>query len=238
MSESLLDHLVEAPEKAETKGRVFGVMPALVTNTQDPEKLGRIKVNYPWLSETSESDWVRVVSIFAGKDRGGFFLPDVGDEVMVIFQQGDMDLPYILGGVWNTTATPPEENAGGKNNIKIIKSRSGHTITISDDSEGQKEMVEIKTNAGHQILLDDAAGKEKIDIIDKTGSNKINIDAVKNAITIESAMEMTLKATNITIEASGNLNLKGAIVKAESSATMNLEAGAINTIKGAMVKIN
>lgn len=238
MSESILDHLDAPSEKAVGKGRVYGVKLAIVTNTQDPEKLGRIKVNYPWLSETSESDWVRVCSPFAGKDRGQFFLPDVGDEVLVAFQQGDMDLPYVLGGLWNSSSTPPEENADGKNNIKIIKSRSGHTITISDDSEGKKEMVEIKTNAGHQILLDDAAGSEKIDIIDKTGSNKINIDAVSNAITIESAMEMTLKAVNITIEASGNLNLKGAIVKAESSATMNLEAGAINTIKGAMVKIN
>lgn len=238
MSESLLDQLDDPSEKAAGKGRVYGVMLAIVTNTQDPEKLGRIKVNYPWLSETSESDWVRVCSIFAGKDRGGFFLPDVGDEVLVAFQQGDMDLPYVLGGLWNTSSTPPEENADGKDNIKIIKSRSGHTITISDDSEGQKELVEIKTNAGHQVLLDDAAGKEKIDIIDKTGSNKITIDSVKNAVTIESAMEMTLKSTNITIEASGNFNFKGAIVKGESSATMNLEAGAINTIKGAMVKIN
>jgi len=239
MSESILDSLGgNEQDRLEQAERIYGVMTAIVTNTKDPEQLGRIKINYPWLNEASESDWVRVVSLMAGPDRGGFFLPDVGDEVLVAFQNGNLHTPYVLGGVWNKNKKPPEKNADGKDNIKIYKSRSGHTMTFSDDSEGKKELVEIKTNAGHVILLDDASGKEKIEIKDKTGSNKITIDSTANSITIESTTDIKMKSTNITIEASGNLNMKGAMVKAEASGNMNLEAGGINTVKGSMVKIN
>ncbi len=238
MSESILDYIGSPGEEAAQANRIYGVVPAKVTNTKDPEKLGRIKVNYPWLAEASESDWIRVASFMAGSSRGVFFLPEVGDEVLVSFQQGDFDSPFIIGALWSTDAKPPEENADGKNNIKLIKSRSGHTITISDDTEGQKAKIEIKTNAGHVILLDDASGKEKIDIKDKTGKNKITIDSVKNAINIESSMEIKLKATNITIEASGQLNLKGATAKVEASGTLDLKSSGIANLKGSMTKIN
>ncbi|NIM17828.1 MAG: phage tail protein [Candidatus Aminicenantes bacterium] len=238
MSESLLDYLGSTEEEEAYANRIYGVVPAKVTNTKDPEKLGRIKVNYPWLAEASESDWIRIASFMAGSGRGGFFLPDVGDEVLVSFQQGDFDSPFIIGALWSTDAKPPEENADGKNNIKLIKSRCGHTITISDDTEASKAKIEIKTNAGHIILMDDASGSEKIEIKDKTGNNKITIDSTANAINIESSMEIKLKATNITIEASGQLNLKGATAKVEASATLDLNASGIATLKGSMTKIN
>lgn len=236
--ESLLDLLEDPREKAKQAKRINGVVPAVVSNLKDPESLGRIKVNFPWLSETSETGWARVASFIAGGDRGAFFLPEVGDEVLVAFHQGDIDDPYIIGALWSEKDMPPEKNSDGKNNVKLYKSRSGHTITFSDDSEGKKEKIEIKSNAGHTVTLDDASGSEKIEIKDKTGRNKITIDSASKAISIESSMELNLKATNIGIkasgnlklEATGNLELKGAIIKAQASG--------IAEIKGAMVKIN
>ena len=159
----------------------------------------------------------------AGKNRGSFFLPEVGDEVLVAFDRDDFHHPYVLGALWNGKDTPPETNSDGKNNIRKIKSRSGHEIVFNDDDQGKKEKVEIKTRAGHQVVLDDSAGGEKIEIKDKTGSNKVVIDSVKNDVTVESAMTLKLKAQKIDIEA---------------GAAMQLKAGATLTVQGALVKIN
>jgi uncharacterized protein involved in type VI secretion and phage assembly len=217
---------------------IYGVIPAIVTNIKDPEKRGRIKVCYKQHGEDNESDWIRMISFMAGKNRGAFFLPDVGDEVLVAFHHGDINSPYVLGALWSTEDVPPEKNEDGKNNIKIIRSRSGHKIIICDDHEKKKERVEIITKAGHQLVLDDENGKEKIIVKDKTGSNKMIIDSVKKAINIESTNDIFLKSKNITIEASANLKMKAAKTKSEASGTMDMKAGGIATLKGSLVKIN
>ncbi len=216
---------------------VNGVLTAKVTNTQDTEKLGRIKVQFLGQGTDNESDWIRVAAFYGGSSRGAFFLPEVGDEVLVSFIQGSVDRPVVIGVLWDKTDKPPEENADGKNNIKMFKSRAGHEVTFSDDTEGQAAKIEIKSSAGHIITLDDASGSEKIEIKDKTGSNKMLIDSAQNAITIESGMKLdiktttlTIKGTNVTIEAEASLTLKGAMLKGEASG--------IAEIKGSMVKIN
>ncbi|MEW6181719.1 MAG: phage baseplate assembly protein V [Bacillota bacterium] len=203
--------------------RVYGVVVGIVTNNRDPEGMGRVKVKFPWRDDTDESFWTRMAVPMAGKERGTYFLPEVGDEVLVAFDRGDIRCPYVLGGLWNGVDTPPETNADGKNNVRKIKSRSGHEIIFADDAEGGKEKVEIHTAAGHKILLDDAKGGEKIELVDKTGSNSIKIDSVQNTIAVESAM---------------NLKIKAQMVEIESGGMMTIKAGATLTIKGALVQIN
>ena len=94
----------------DSHNRFFGVTLGLVTNNQDPEKLGRIKVKFPWLSDEDESNWARIITPMAGDDRGMFFLPEVDDEVLVAFEQGDMRFPFVLGSLWNGQDKPPETN--------------------------------------------------------------------------------------------------------------------------------
>jgi uncharacterized protein involved in type VI secretion and phage assembly len=163
------------------------------------------------------------MSFMAGAERGGFFLPEVGDEVLVAFEHGDINYPYVIGALWNSEDPPPETNRDGNNNFRKITSRSGHEIIFNDDEQGGAEKLEIHTNAGHQIILDDSTGQEKIEIVDKTENNSIKIDSVQNSITIESSANLNIKAQTITIEANASLELK---------ATGNL------TIQGAMVRIN
>jgi uncharacterized protein involved in type VI secretion and phage assembly len=220
---NLFDILTDADEERARNRRINGVVTAIVTNNKDEEGLGRVKIEFPWLSEDSEGDWVRVASFMAGKERGGFFLPEVGDEVLVAFEHGDIDYPYVIGVLWSSEDIPPETNQDGKNNIKKITSRSGHEIVFNDDGEQKKEKLEIHTKGGHKIILDDSAGQEKIDIVDKTESNKITIDSVQKSINIESAMQLKIKSQTIEIEA---------------GATMSIKAGATLTIEGALVKIN
>ncbi len=205
--------------------RIYGVVIGIVTSNEDKEGLGRVKVNFPWRGdkdeEKDESYWARVASLMAGKERGAVFYPEVNDEVLVAFEHGDVNHPYIIGALWNSEDKPPETNSDGKNNIRMIRSRSGHKIILND--EQMKEKVEVHTNAGHKIILDDAAAQEKIQIIDKTGSNKIIFDSMMNSIEIESTMKLKIKSQMIEIEA---------------GAMMTIKTKGILTIQGSLVKIN
>lgn len=214
-------------DKPGGKDRQYGVVIGVVTSTKDDEGLGRVKVKFPWRGEETggeaKSHLARVASLMAGKDRGMVFLPEVDDEVLVAFEQGDLNYPYIIGSLWNSKDKPPEKNSDGKNNIRKIMSRSGHEIIFNDDSEQKKEKVEIHTKANHQIILDDAAGQEKIEIIDKTGGNKITFDSVQNSISIESTMQLKINAQTIDIEAGGMMTIK---------------SSGVLTLQGSVIKIN
>ena len=220
---NLVDALSEDREHRSKARRVNGVAVGIVSNAKDPEGIGRVKIQFPWLSEDNESDWTKVVSFMAGKDRGGFFLPEVGDEVLVGFEHGDINSPYVIGALWSGEDKPPETNADGKNNIRKIRSRSGHEIIFNDDDSARKEKLEIRTNGGHSILLDDSSGQEKIEVIDKTGSNKISIDSMQNSICIESGMQLKIKSNMVEIEGTASLTLK---------------SNAVLTVEGLPVKIN
>src|SRR6185312_11334219 len=153
----------------------------------------------------------------AGPSRGLYFLPEVGDEVLVAFEHGNPETLYVLGGLWNGKDKPPESNSDGKNNLRTIKSRSGHIIRLTD-----------------------TAGEEKIEIIDKSAKNTIVISSKDNTITISADADITVKS------ASGKLKLAGngveissqAAVKIEASQSMDLKAASQLTIKGATVNIN
>ncbi len=187
-----------------------GIATAIVTNNEDPEGMGRIKITYTWDEDGYESYWARVMSFMAGDDRGGYFLPEVDDEVVVGFIGGDIEFPLILGALWNGQETPPETNDDGKNNIRKIKSRSGHELIFDDTQSSEK--IEIISQSGHHITLDDSAGGEKITMEDKSG-NSIEMDAVTNKITLKSSMQLSIEASIIEIKADSMLTLKGGIVK-------------------------
>src|SRR5262249_48593564 len=113
---------------------VAGVVPAIVTNLNDPDSLGRVKVKFPWLDDTQESDWARLVQPGARGRRGMFVAPEVNDEVLVAFEQGDINRPYVIGGLWNSQDKPPAtaiEN--GKVKLRTIKTRAGHLIEFGED---------------------------------------------------------------------------------------------------------
>ncbi len=221
---SMIDFLVE--QEHDAQGKLKGVSVGVVTNINDPKKRGRVKVRFPWREEQDNKDdsyWARLATMMAGPDRGSFFVPEVGDEVLVAFEKGEIAHPFVIGALWNGQDAPPEPNFTEENNVRRITSRAGHELIFDDDKQEQAQKVEVHTAAGHKVLLDDASGGEKIEIIDKTGSNKIVIDSVGNKITIESAAELKIASQKISIEA---------------GAAMDIKAGATLTIQGALVKIN
>lgn len=233
---NLLDLLMTEAEPEMRRGRIYGVVVGLVTNNQDPDKLGRVKMRFPWLNQDDESHWARVATLMAGQERGSFFLPEVEDEVLVVFEHGDVRFPYVIGALWNGEDTPPRDNADGKNDLRVIHSRSGHEL-IFNDADG-KEQVEIHTKAGHHILLDDTSGAEKITIKDKTGNNQIELDSAQNSIALVSQTKLSLKSQTIEIEADTSLTLKAQMIEINGGAQMTVKAGSMLTLKGALVKIN
>jgi uncharacterized protein involved in type VI secretion and phage assembly len=215
---NLYDMITAGQQQAADGAKMTGVVIGLVTNNKDPENLGRVRVRFPWFSDDDESQWARVATLMGGKDRGTLFLPEVDDEVLVAFEQGDLRRPYIIGALWNGVDTPPKEFVNdGKNNLRLIKSRSGHLIK-----------------------LDDTEGGEKIQVIDKTGKNSILIDAKDNTITITSDKDIVLKAAKGKISLqSEEIELKStAATKIEAGGEMSLKTSATMTVKGSVVNIN
>jgi uncharacterized protein involved in type VI secretion and phage assembly len=211
-----LSDLIDDDVQRALTARISGVTVAVVTNNQDPDKLGRVKVRFPWLSDEDESQWARVAAPMAGKDRGVFFLPEVDDEVLVTFEHGDIRFPYVIGALWNGKDTPPADNADGKNNIRVIKSRSGHLIRLNDED-----------------------GKETIEIIDKSEKNSIVIDTSKNTITMTSDKDIVLKAKGtLTLDADKIEAKTKGDSKIESGGKLDVKASGELNIKGSTVNIN
>jgi uncharacterized protein involved in type VI secretion and phage assembly len=202
----VLDQLFSPSRETE---RFYGLCVGIVTNNQDPEGMGRVKVRFPWLSGQHESAWARIAAPMAGPGRGAYFLPEVDDEVLVGFEHGIVEFPYVVGALWNGKDQPPVKNEDGKNNLRLIRSRSGHTIR-----------------------LDDTDGKEKVEIWDKDGKNSIVIDSANNAITITAAADIQINCSQ------GKLSLVGKDVEVQADDKMTLQAGGEMVIKGATVNIN
>jgi uncharacterized protein involved in type VI secretion and phage assembly len=212
----LFDELL-AVHQPTVLSHIFGVVIGLVTNNKDPEKMGRVKLKFPWLSDTDESDWARMAVPMAGNDRGFFFLPEVDDEVLVAFEQGNSRFPYVLGVLWNGKDKPPLKNEDGKNNLRVIKSRSGHIIRLNDEE-----------------------GNETIEIVDKSGKNQIVIDTTKNAITLTSDKDITLSASKgtITLDAQKLVFKSSADTKVEAGSGLDLKANAQMKLKGSTIDLN
>lgn len=150
-----------SPQKNLQPGETFLV--GIVTNNQDLEGLGRVKVKFPTLTEEHESYWARVVGVGAGKSRGFYSLPEINDEVLVGFEHGDIHRPYIIGGVWNGKDKTPENVndtvQGGKVRLRTIKTRTGHTIEFVEERKAfSKAGVKIETAGGHKLHLNDSDG--------------------------------------------------------------------------------
>lgn len=199
-------------------GHWYGVFPALVTDIRDPDNQGRVKVSLPWAADSGGSDyqvWARLATMMAGSGRGTWFVPDKNDEVLVAFEGGDPRRPYVLGGLWNGSDSPPESMDGSGNNYKkVIKSRNGVKITL-DDTSGT-ETLTLETPAGQKVTLKDGPGS--IELADSNG-NSIKLDSSGITMTTSSQLQVnastaTVSAGSVTVNA-GSSNFSG-VVQANS----------------------
>jgi phage baseplate assembly protein V len=206
------------PSPDEPGARLWGVTVGLVTNNKDPDGMGRVKLRLPWLADQFETDWARVASPMAGKARGIYMLPEVDDEVLVGFEHGRLESPFVLGALWNGQEKPPESNSDGKNDRRSLTSRSGHVIRLTD-----------------------TAGEERIEILDKSGKNSLVLDTKSNTVTVTADADVVIRATQGMLVLSGEkgveLSSKGG-VKISAAQDVDVKASTQLVLKGQTVDIN
>jgi len=230
---------------------IRGVAVGIVTDNEDPNGMGRVKLQYPWREADDESYWARIATEMAADGYGTYFLPEVGDEVLVAFEDGDIHYPYVIGSLWSGEASPPVENEGD-NDVREVKSRSGHAIDL-DDTDGE-EKVKIETSAGHTITLDDTGGSEKVTVEDKSGNNTIEMDSTSGEVSIEGSQKISLSAPQVEIEGSsevsvssdgkvsassnGQMELSSSQMKLSSKGQLKMSSSGVVTIQGSLIQLN
>ncbi len=208
---------------AETEAsRVYEPVIGIVTDNKDPSKLGRVKLKIPILSDQDTTYWCPIIMLGAGKNRGWFFIPDKDDEVLVMFEHGDLNRPLVVGALWNGKDKPPDKNPGG-NPRRVLKSRLGSKITFDDDKQ--------------QLIIEDGVGKGKITF--DSQANKITIEAIDGDVCFQTpADDMTIVAQSIEMTANTNLEIHAGDAMqwgAGSSATIKSSG---TTLSGSKVNTN
>ena len=200
----------------ETSGYHPGPVPGVVTDNRDPEGLGRVRVRLPGYADGETSYWARVSAPMAGPEYGAYFLPDIDDEVLVAGEGGDPSLLYVLGMLWNDKRKPPDDNGDEANNVRIIRTRSGHELRFVDDDDAPE--VELLTAKGQKLRFDNDGI-----VLDDNSGNNVSIDSNGGVVEITATSEIKLSAPTVTVKATG-------------SATF--ESSGRTVVKGAQVAIN
>ncbi len=230
----------------------FGAVIGVVSNVGQSEFTGMVKVKLPTIGENLESAWARVVTPGGGATRGLQMMPSVDDEVLVVFEHGDMRRPFVLGGLWSPKDKLPFDKflTGSDVTEWVIRDRSGHALSFRSGQEDNKKNVELlladtktKLYVGHDKVELWANQGKPLQL--KSGQGSITITAngdieIKgNKITITGTQEIAAKATSVKLNADASMSLQAqATLEIKSSATAKLDGGGMTEIKGGVVKVN
>ncbi|MFZ6765727.1 phage baseplate assembly protein V [Undibacterium sp. Di26W] len=195
--------------------RAAGVTLGSVSDVADPKGLGRIRVKFALTGQLVETDWVQILSMFAGTDCGAFFLPQPGDSALLAFANGDSGKPYVMGFLWNGVQKPPV-TAPQQQQVRMIKTKLGKTILIDDSEQGRITIVDEK-------------------------DNRIDIDSAHNTISIASQGDLTISAKGkLTISADQVLvqNTAGSVKVELTAAGMTVDGADNLALKATMIDLN
>ncbi|MGW7465477.1 VgrG-related protein [Streptomyces xantholiticus] len=243
--------------------RIGGLVNATVTDTRDPEGRGRVKLAFPWLDGEYVSDWARTADL-GGKGGGGIFGPEIGDEVLVGFEQGRVDHPYVLGGLYNGQDKPSEhdcalvDSTSGATNRRSLVTRSGNRLELLDAANGPKG-VRLASGDGKLTLhLDQKAtsvtvhsdGKVEITAKEKVtvkaeqgismdaGTGKLELSGQSVQVTAQTGVDVDGGAGTVRLQTNGQVEVKGTTVGVDGKASTEIKGGASCSISAALVRIN
>jgi uncharacterized protein involved in type VI secretion and phage assembly len=224
MSAVTVDWLSDPPEPDDEQEpkRFYGVVTGRVINLVDLMQLGRVQVQLPFIDDLDLSPWARIAVPMSGVLSGVAFLPQVGDEVLVAFEHGDVNVPYVIGSLWNGFAPPPP-------NLPVPDSpvRTGYMI---------------RTLTGNQILMLEAP--PTVQILAPVAGQSITMTNAGTTMLSASGVEIAVAGATIVVTPAG-IQIAGATISLAATTALNLTAPAINmtaegdcTIIGATVLIN
>ena len=195
---SILENLQRGELDQRREQRVHGLVMAKITGRM-PD--GTFELGYLGMGKNAPSAPARMMMPMAGGKRGTYFMPEVGDEVVVGFETGDTNVPIILGGVWNGPSPPPAQAKATDmgNNVKTIVSRSGHEVTLDDTAAAGG--IKLKTNGGHELTMDDTP-PGKITLKSKGGISIVFDDAT-GTLTFTAPSQIILAAPGVALAAGG-----------------------------------
>jgi len=233
---------VRTTESGDTK--VEGLIVGKVTKNYDMQFPGRVCVSIPTRDAPSNTLlWARVISFYMGNSWGEYFLPEVGDEVVLGFEGGNIERPYVIGSIPTMKSMLVKRSANKDNTIKQIMTRAGNTIEITDTAAPAgggaptpQDKIRIYTaNKEREVCLDNATGR--ITLKDQKNENYVQIDTTKQAITIRAAQQMRIiVGQNITITAS-DMNGAGSVTIACKKFTVNAQGKiTLNSTSGVAIK--
>ena len=226
MADNLFAMLQKAHENAAGgDAKMFGVEVAQVTDTKDPDKVGRVKVKFLRLPTGPVSDWVRVLMPAAGAGRGFYWLPEVNDEVLVAFERGEAQRAYVIGALWNGKDKPMKDAYKDDNSTRMIQTKSGHQV-IFHDKKGEEKII-IADKSGKRTVTWDVKAK-KFMIEAKEGDVYITAEK-KIVLSCEDLEIKTKKTTKMDVGSTFDLNVKD---------KANVKAGPQLNMKASRVNIN
>lgn len=239
--------------------RFHGIYPAIVSDINDPKKLGRVKLSLPWLDAKYVTDWSRVLQLGAGEDVGLQLMPRPKDEVIIAFENGQLDSPFVLGSVYGK-ATGKIPNAKlieqGKPVITALTTKAGHQLIFDDSADSSSITVQVKNGTSCSIVLTDKDGitittkgdrsvtiNSAQDVVVKSERNAkvsakdVSVDS-QGSVKVNSKGKVDVAAPNISVSASSALKLKGTNVSIDATASLTMKAAGTTSVKGAVVKLN
>jgi phage baseplate assembly protein V len=199
------------------KDRFYGVVTGKVKEVVGDEmSISRVKLELPFIADGELSGWARVAVPMAGSSYGTYFIPNVDDEVLVAFEQGDVNTPYVLGCLWNASARPPVPSPADQH--WMIKTKSGNMIDIAEEPAS----ITIETPDGQKI---------------KMSSEGIKIETGESSIELTSD-SVTIKGPTLKLEGDTEINISAPKVTIKSDGVMSVESSGVCNIKGSLVNIN
>ncbi len=268
---ALFDILDDIAEKQVLKtdtgdNRIFGVVVGQVTQNYHQDMPGRVCVTVTTRdTAANELKWGRLAMPFGGSGWGHYFVPEVGDQVLLAFEQGNIEKPYVIGCIPKSSDQILRKSADKNNQYKQIVTRHGSTICFEDsaEGEGEKDKIEIYTaKKGHRIELDNEANA--ITLSDKDGKNQIKLETEQGQMTIQAEKKLTIKvgdnielilnggngtvklqceklnidtSGNISLSASGSAKVSAGNITAEASSMLKMNSGGAVTVAGAPIKL-
>lgn len=212
--ENALENVAESVD--DLKRKFYGVMVGRVINPLDPMALGRVQVQLPSIDDLDLSPWARIAVPMAGMGHGMYFIPNPGDEVLVAFENGNLNAPYIIGSLWNAMAPPPLPSPVPQ--IRMIRTLAGNQIMFSEIPPS----ITIMTASAQTIMMSPAG------IQITTGANVINMtpDGV------------TINAPNLNLTATAAINIAAPNVSINGATATNVQSAGVCSVTAPLVKIN
>ncbi len=206
---------------------------ALVTDNNDPDGFGRVKVHFPWQEDGVSSPWIRVMSSSSGKGKGFYWVPEIKDDVLVSFEDGNIDKPFVMGTVFHKD-TKPEAWKNDKNFLKGLKTKSGNEILFND--EDGKETIKIQQKDAKNEIVISLEGDGKITLTTKgemvfKAQKSITMEAGEE-IKMKSTKGTTLNAQEVKINAQQAIEAKGMDIKLTANKNVEVKATAEAKIEG------